>query len=122
MKKAFASKNRLFANRDVAIIATNTADVIELDVPDETELIESEIHIDESTASRTVVLELYDFDHTDIINYIPMINFSVYAGSSVNYGTNFDHKDKTQHVNWEWEDLSAELREKIEMKVDDALL
>jgi len=129
MKKAFASKTRLFASRDVAIIATNSSEVIEINVPDETEVIESEIDIQVSISDRNVILELPDFDHTEIIDYVPTVNFDTRGNSegftvsqSYSYEMHTDDHDATLNVCFEWIELSAELREKIEMKVDDALL
>jgi len=129
MKKVFASKTRLFANKDVAIIATNSSEVVEINVPDETDVIESEIDIQVSISDRNVILELPDFDHTEIIDYVPTVNFDTRGNSlgitvsqSYSYETHSDQHDTVFDVIWEFIELSADLREKIEMKVDDALL
>lgn len=119
--KAYTTQGWLFANKDLAVICGNTSSPIEVEVPDNTELITGRIEIDEDDKNYCVLVPVLDndkLDWTDLVDYTPLVEFW--------YDETRDDEDgttrildcfETKWLNFKMEHLSTEMQYKIQSKI-----
>lgn len=122
--KAYLVQGWLFASQDLAIVCGNTAYPMEIEVPENAELITGHIEIDEDDKNFCVLVPVLDngMDWTSLVDYTPLVEFW--------YDETHDEEDgttrildcfETKKLNFNMEHLSTELQYKIQSRITEIM-
>lgn len=118
--KAYLVQGWLFASQDLAIICGNTTNPLEIEVPDNAELITGQIEIDEDDKGYCVLVPVLDNDYldwTDLVDYTPLIQFWYDETHEDEYTIRTLDCFETKNLNFKVEHLSTELQYKIQERI-----